>query len=117
VYAAVDAEHVLEVTAAEDENPVEAVGADSAHPALGVGVRVRGLDRRPDHVEALGAEDLVEGVAELAVAIVDQEPKRLLVAELHNEVARLLGDQAPSGRAVQATNSSRRVASAMKNST
>ena len=39
-------------------------------------------------------EDLVEGVAELGVAIVDEEPERLLVAELHDEVARLLGDPA-----------------------
>ena len=94
VVAAVDAEHVLEVAAAEDEDPVEAVGADRAHPALGVGVRVRRLHRRPDHLDAFGAEDLVEGVAELRVAIMDEEPERLLVAELHDEVARLLGDPA-----------------------
>jgi len=39
-------------------------------------------------------EDLVEGVAELAVAIVDEEPERLLGAELHDEVACLLGGPA-----------------------
>ena len=71
VVAAVDAEHVLEMTAAEDEDSVEAVSADCAHPALGEGVRVRGLDRRADHLDALRSEDLVEGVAELRVAIVD----------------------------------------------
>ena len=79
VVAAVDAEHVLEVAAAEDEDPVEAVGANRAHPALGEGVRVRRLNRRADHLDALGAEDLVEGVAELRVAIMDEEPERLLV--------------------------------------
>jgi hypothetical protein len=42
VVAAVDAEHVLEMAAAEDENPVEAVGANRTHPTLGEGVRVRG---------------------------------------------------------------------------
>jgi hypothetical protein len=41
VVAAVDAEHVLEVAAPEDEDPVEAVGANGAHPPLGEGVRVR----------------------------------------------------------------------------
>lgn len=53
-----------------------------------------GLDRRADDLDALRAEDLVEGVTELRVAIVDEEPERLLVAELHDEVARLLGDPA-----------------------
>jgi hypothetical protein len=90
VVAAVDAEHVLEMAAADDEDPVEAVGANRAHPALGEGVRVWGLDRRANHLDALGPEDLVEGVAELRVAIVDGEPEGVLVAELHDEVARLL---------------------------
>jgi hypothetical protein len=85
---------VLEVTAAEDEDPAEAVGAHRAHPTLGEGVRVRGLERRANHLDALRLEDLVEGVAELGVAIVDQEPEGMLVAELHEEVARLLGDPA-----------------------
>ena len=38
VMAAVDAEDVLEVTPAEDQDPVEALGAERAHPAFGVGV-------------------------------------------------------------------------------
>src|SRR6266496_2071927 len=91
---AVDAEHVLEMTAADDEDPVEAVGADCAHPTLCEGVRVRGLNWRADDLDALGAEDLIEGVAELGVAIVDEESEGVLVAELHGEVARLLGDPA-----------------------
>ena len=94
VVAAVDAEHVLEMTAADDEDPVEAVGAHCAHPTLGEGVRVRGLNWRADDLDALGAEDLIEGVAELRVAIVDEESERVLVAELHDEVARLLGNPA-----------------------
>jgi hypothetical protein len=39
--AAVGAEHVLQVPTAEDEDPVEAVGAGGTHPAFGVSVRVR----------------------------------------------------------------------------
>jgi len=69
VVKAVDAEHVLEMAAAEDQDPVEAVGASGAHPALGEGVRVRGLDRCANHLDALRPEDLVEGTAELRVAI------------------------------------------------
>src|SRR6266498_3490438 len=82
------------MTAADDEDPVEAVGADCAHPTLREGVRVRGLNWRADDLDALGAEDLIEGVAELRVAIVDEESEGVLPAELHEEVARMLGDPA-----------------------
>jgi HEAT repeat protein len=37
VMAAVDAKDVCEVAAAEDEDPVEAIGAERAYPAFGVG--------------------------------------------------------------------------------
>jgi hypothetical protein len=53
------------------------------------------LDRCAEHRYALATEDVVEGVAELCVPDVDEEPERLLVAELHKEVARLLRDPAP----------------------
>ncbi len=50
----VDAQHAFEMTAAtrsrltaaNDEDPVEAVGADSSHPAFRVRVRVRRPNRR-----------------------------------------------------------------------
>jgi hypothetical protein len=38
VVRGVDAQHRLEVAAAEDEQPVETLGADGADKALGVGV-------------------------------------------------------------------------------
>jgi hypothetical protein len=91
VMPTVDAEHLLEVASAEDENAVEAVGAEGAHPAFGVGVGVWRLDGRPDHVDALGPEDFVEGGADLRVAVVDEKADGVLVAELHDEVAGLLG--------------------------
>jgi hypothetical protein len=47
VVAAVDAEHVLEMAAAKDGDPVETLSAERSYPALGVGVR--SLDRRADH--------------------------------------------------------------------
>src|SRR5918996_2100889 len=94
VMPAVGTEHVLEMLAAEDEDPVETVGADGSHPAFGVGVRVWRLDGRADHLDDLGAEDLVEGVAELLVAIVDEESEGLVISEFHDQVARLLGDPA-----------------------
>lgn len=95
VVAAVDVEHVPEVAATNDEDLVEAVGADCAYPTLSEGVCVRRLDRRADHPDAFRSKDLVEGAAELRVAIMNEEPETLLVVELHSEVARLLGDPAP----------------------
>jgi hypothetical protein len=69
--ADVDAEDVLEVTAADDQEPVETLPSDAADPAFGVGVRVRRQHRRPDDLDAFAAEDGVEGAAELRVAVVD----------------------------------------------
>ncbi len=114
---AVDAEHVLEMAAADDEDPVEAVGADGPHPAFGVGVRVRCLDGRVDHLDALGAEDLIEGAAELLVAVVDQESKGCSSPSCMTRLRACWATQPPSGRDVQAMSSTRRVASEMKNST
>src|SRR6266508_4154497 len=79
---------------AEDQDSVEAVGTNGADPALGEGVRVRRLERSENNLHALRPEDLVEGVAELRLAIMDEEPEGVLVAELDDEVARLLGDPA-----------------------
>jgi hypothetical protein len=51
--------------------------------------------RRPDHLDSLGAQDVVEGARELRVAVTHEEPERLLVLrELHQQVARLLGHPA-----------------------
>src|SRR6266536_2169121 len=83
------------MASSDDQDPVEAIGANCAHPTLGVGIRVRGSNRGADHADAFGAEHLVEGVAELRVSIADAKPEPLLVTELHNEVAGLLGDPAP----------------------
>jgi hypothetical protein len=91
VVTAVDAEHMLEMTPAEDEDPVETVGADRAYPTLGAGVCVRCLDRCADHLDALGAEDLVEGAAEFRVAVVDEKPERLLIPECWRTLRRATG--------------------------
>jgi hypothetical protein len=71
---AVDVEDVLEVAPAEDEDPVEAVGAEGTDPAFGVCVRVRRLDRRAVDPGGLAWEHLLEGVAEFRVSVMDEEP-------------------------------------------
>ncbi len=42
----IDPEHLLEVTASDDQQPVQALGADGPDPAFRMGVRVGGLHRR-----------------------------------------------------------------------
>jgi hypothetical protein len=69
----VDAEHLLKLSPADDQDPVEAVAAHGADPALGKRVCLRRPERCADDLDALASEDLVEGAAELAVAIVDQK--------------------------------------------
>jgi hypothetical protein len=72
----VDTEHVLELSPADDQDPVEAVAPDCADPPLGERVRLRGPERCADDLDAFASQDLVEDVAELAVAIVEQEADR-----------------------------------------
>jgi len=87
----IDLQDALELSAVEDEEPVEAVPAHAADPALRVGVRVRRLDRCADDGDALAFEDAVEGAAELFVTVVDEEERTLrAVVQLHQQVARVL---------------------------
>src|SRR5215211_3498340 len=80
----VDAEHVFELAAPEDQEPIEALSAHAADPPLGVGVRVGRLDRRPDDLDAVAADDVVEDAAELRVAVVDQEARpQAVVMKIH----------------------------------
>ncbi len=72
----VDAEHMLELPPTGDQDPVEAVAPGGAYPALGERVRLRCPERCADDLDAFAPEDLIESAAELAVAIVDQEPDR-----------------------------------------
>jgi hypothetical protein len=118
VMVGIGAEDVLELAAAEDEQPIEALAADAADPALGVGVRVRRLHGCADHGDPFALEDEIAAAGELGVAIVDQQAKRLLAIVERHQQARLLGDPgAPVGFGVQATNSTWRRSSEMKKST
>ena len=72
----VDAQDALELPAAGDQEPVEAVAADGADPAFGERVRFRRSKWGADDLDTFAAENLVEVAAELAVTIVDQEAGR-----------------------------------------
>ena len=87
----VDANDALEVAAADDQQPVEALPPQTADRALGLCSRLRRPHRRLDHRDALGAEDLVEVARELAVAVTDQEAgAHSFIVESQQQVTRLL---------------------------
>ena len=86
-------EDLLQVTTADDQQPVEALGTDGTDPTLGVGGRVRRLDRRDDHLGALGAEHVVEPTTELRVAVAEHKAQSLSFSRCPQEqVAGLPGD-------------------------
>ena len=53
-------QHMFEVPPAEDDQPVKALTADAPHPALGITIRDRHLDRRANDSHTVGAEDVRE---------------------------------------------------------
>jgi hypothetical protein len=72
----VDAQDALELPAAGDQEPVEAVAADGADPAFGERVCLWRSKWGADDLDAFAAKNIVEVAAELAVAVVDQEAGR-----------------------------------------
>ena len=96
VVVEVDAEDVVEVPAAQDQHAaVETFAPECPDPTFRVGVRVRRPHWCADDPDAFAAEHRVEVAAELAVAVVEQEPESAVpLAQLHHEVARLLCDPA-----------------------
>jgi hypothetical protein len=82
----------------EDRHPVGELGADGQHGAFGEAVRPRTPGRDLDHFDARVRHDRVERYRELTGPIADEEPKSGgMVAEVHDEVAGLLGGPGPVG--------------------
>jgi hypothetical protein len=80
------------VCGVDDEDPVEDLPAQAAHPAFHDRVRSGCLDRCLDDPDALGMEYSIEGAGELGIPVADQEPELAgLVAEVEQEITRLQG--------------------------
>jgi hypothetical protein len=80
----VDAEDVLELAAAEDEEPVETFAADGADSALHVRVCVRCADGGADGLDVFALEKRIECSRERGVSVVGQEPHlSVAVVEAH----------------------------------
>jgi hypothetical protein len=91
----VDPQDPPKVAAADDQQPVQALGTDRADPSLGVPVRFGRPHRRQQHLGTLGAEHVVKAVGELRVMVADKEAQLpSLLAQRQQEVAGLLGDPA-----------------------
>jgi hypothetical protein len=83
----------VQVAARKGEGPVQDLGANGAHPALGEGVGLRSTHGCEDHARTLGSEHGVEGARELRVPITDEEARAGWWFLCHVEVPSLLGDE------------------------
>jgi hypothetical protein len=114
----VDPQHLLEVAAADNQQPVQALGADRPDPAFGVGVGVGRLHRRDQHLNAVRPEHVVEGARELRVAVVQDEAQPPFSSPSTTSRLRACWVTQPLlGLAVTPARWTRRVSSSMKNST
>jgi hypothetical protein len=81
-----------QVPLAEDQHPVGDLGSGRQHDAFGEAVRPRTPGRDLDHLDSCIRHDCVERRRELPGAVADEEPESGgVVAEVHDEVAGLLG--------------------------
>src|SRR5919106_4559797 len=89
--ANVGLEDALEVATGEDEQPVEALGPNGSDPSLTESIGTRSPDGSADHLQPLGCEHVIEGTAELGVAVMDEKPQRhFSLVKVEREVPRLL---------------------------
>ena len=80
------------VSVVVDQQPVGALGADTADEPFRIAVCPWRARRDLDHLDVVGGEDGIEGIGELGVPITDQETERAdLVAQVHQQIAGSLG--------------------------
>jgi hypothetical protein len=91
-------QHGSEVAVSGDQEMVEALPTQRADPALGDGVRAWCPNWGADDGDVGAGEHGVESGGELGISVADQEPELLgAVAEVHQQVAGLLGDPGAGG--------------------
>ena len=98
VVRGVHGKHPAQVPLAEDQHPVGDLGPHRQHEAFGEAVRPRTPRRDLDHLDARVGQDRVERRRELSGPVADEEPEPGgALAEVHDEVAGLLGGPGPVG--------------------
>ena len=110
------AQDAFEVAAVEDQQPVQALGANGSDEPFGDGVRLRRSCRRLDDPDAVRAEHLVEGSLYL-LSRSRISRRKPWSAKSRPRLRACWVTHAPVGLAVQPANQTRRVAWAMKNNT
>jgi hypothetical protein len=90
--------------ATDDRQLIEALPADRADPAFGVGVGIGRPNGRADDLTADRAPDIIEHPGDLGVSVADQElPRRNLIAKVDQHIASLLGNPHARGMVGDAT--------------
>jgi hypothetical protein len=69
VVGGVDPQDLLQGASSDAQQPVQALGADGANPALGVGVGVGCPYRCQEHLSIVPTDDVVEAAGELRVPV------------------------------------------------
>ena len=87
----------LQMSAAEHQRPVQALGPDGPDPSFSEGVRPRRPDRGEDDLDAVACEHRVEAGGVLCVPVPDQKPEGSPASEVERQVPRLLGDPGEAG--------------------
>jgi hypothetical protein len=84
-------QHSLQLPASDDQQPVQQLTTDGAHPPLRVGVGPRRPHRRGQHPDPRSGNDPVERHGEPGIPITDQKPALAeAVLKGHEQVAGLL---------------------------
>ena len=98
VVRGVPGKHPAQMLLAEDQHPVGDLGPDREDEAFGEAVRPWTPRRDLDHLDARVRQDRIELRRELTGRIANEEPEPADVpAEIHQQVAGLLGGPRPVG--------------------
>jgi hypothetical protein len=88
-----DLDRVLKMPPVQDQQPVQTFGPSRPHEPFRDPVRLRSLNRRPNHTHGLGLKHGIEATRELAIAVANQKPNRLLpLNEFPRDLPRVLRD-------------------------
>jgi hypothetical protein len=77
----------LQVPPTKDQQPVQALAADTGDPAFAPSIRIRRPHRRPDHLQAFGSKDGIEGGGEFAARSWIMAPLLALAARPYSGTA------------------------------
>src|SRR5689334_21079779 len=118
VVGGVGSKYPTQVLLPEDQHPVDDLGPHRQHEPFGETVRPRAPRRNPNHLDTGVRQDRVERRRELSGPIADEEPKPgHVLAEIHHQVAGLLGRPGPSGCPVTPSTCRERSPTSSTNST